>query len=246
MGGPIVPTELNPELDPALEREVRFFQKWGYLILEDALDPALLDPLRTALDAAHKRIGKEHIHQLLEEDDAFAPLLDNAPVMRRVRAVLGNCVQLHSATARVTSAGTPDQAWHRDGPWPMDPSGTPYGSLPGQINCGYFLDELNQENGPIVILPGSHRALFRPPEGHPHFPDELAVMARPGQALLFDGWLYHRGAANRSDDSRRVCLMCYQNAWMKSREPFDGPRVTKLREQGTPEQQLLLGAIERW
>lgn len=33
--------------------------------------------------------------------------------------------------------------------------------------------------------------------------------------------------------SRRTCLMCYQNAWMKSREPFDGPRVSKLRQQGT-------------
>ena len=41
-------------------------------------------------------------------------------------------------------------------------------------------------------------------------------------------------------------LMCYQNAWMKSREPFNGPRVTKLREEGTPQQKLLLGAIPKW
>ncbi|MCY4353183.1 MAG: hypothetical protein OXC09_00100, partial [Truepera sp.] len=54
---------------------------------------------------------------------------------------------------------------------------------------------------------------------------------------------YHRGAANTSTENRRVCLMCYQNAWMKSREPFDGPRVTALRENGTAEQQLLLGAF---
>ena len=40
--------------------------------------------------------------------------------------------------------------------------------------------------------------------------------------------------------------MCYQNAWMKSRETFDGPRVTALREKGTKEQKLLLGAIDRW
>ena len=49
----------------------------------------------------------------------------------------------------------------------------------GQINCGYFLDELTMENGPIVIVPGSHRAPFKPPEGHPVFPDQKFVLAKP-------------------------------------------------------------------
>ena len=100
------------------------------------------------------------------------------------------------------------------------------------------------ENGPIVIVPGSHRALFRPPEGHPKFPDEKYVLAKPRQAVFFSGWLYHRGAANRSEQRRRVCLMCYQNAWMKSREPFDGPRVTEIKENGTPLQKLLIFSSE--
>ena len=241
-----VPRRLNPDPDPAFEQEVAFFLKWGYLIVEEAVTAEQVDILRTALDAAFARSGEQFIHQLLEEDEGFAFLLDNPPVFRRVKAILGTCVQLHSTTARITTGDDPDQDWHRDGPWPMDPAGTPYGSLPGQINCGYYLDEITGENGPIVILPGSQRVLFRPPEGHPRFPDELRVLARPGQAVLFDGWLYHRGAANTSGTRRRVCLMCYQNAWMKSREPFDGPRVTALRETGSNEQKLLLGAIQKW
>jgi ectoine hydroxylase-related dioxygenase (phytanoyl-CoA dioxygenase family) len=163
-----------------------------------------------------------------------------------MKAILGNCVQLHSATARITKPGQPDQNWHRDGPWPMDPAGTPYGGIPGQINCGYYLDETTMENGPIVVVPGSQRALFRPPAGHPKFPDEKHVFATPGQAVMFDGWLYHRGAANHSQQHRRAIMMCYQHAWMKSREPFDGPRVTKLREEGSPERKLLLGGMPRW
>ncbi|MEM7539881.1 MAG: phytanoyl-CoA dioxygenase family protein, partial [Chloroflexota bacterium] len=173
-------------------------------------------------------------------------LLDHPPVLTRMKALLGNCIQLHSATARVTTGGAPDQDWHRDGHWPVDPEGTPYGSIPGQINCGYYLDELTMDNGPIAIVPGSHRAPFKPPKGYPEFPDQKYVLAKPGQAVMFNGWLYHRGVANQSQESRRVCLMCYQNAWMKSRESFDGPRAKKMLEHGTNEQKLLLGAVTHW
>ena len=243
---PVVPTRLNPDLSIELQLEVNFFLKWGYLVVENALTDEQVRILRVTLDETFERLNSEFTHQLLEQDDRFSFLIDNPPVMERMKAILGNCVQLHSATARVTHPNQPDQNWHRDGPWPMDPDNTPYGSLPGQINCGYFLDELTMENGPIVIVPGSHRALFKPPEGHPVFPDQKVVLAKPRQAVLFDGWLYHRGAANSSPHRRRVCLMCYQNAWMKSREPFDGPLVTKLREEGSPERKLLLGEIPKW
>ena len=242
----IVPSQMNPELTPDRVREVNFFLKYGYLIVENALTAEQVESLRDALDQSYAKSGEMFIHQLLEEDARFAFLLDNPPVLERMKAILGNCVQLHSATARVTEPGTPDQDWHRDMPWPVDPDGTPYGSVPAQINCGYYLDELTLENGPIAVVPGSQKAPFRPPQGHPSFPDEMVVLAKPGQAVMFNGWIYHRGMANRSDRPRRTCLMCYQNAWIKSREPFDGPRVARLRTEGTREQRLLLGEIHSW
>lgn len=240
------PTSLNMELTPEQEREVAFFNRWGYLLVEDTLTPEQVETLRQALDEAVERKNAFMFGQLLEEDDRFGFLVDNPPVLTRMKALLGNCIQLHSATARVTRPGEPDQNWHRDGPWPIAPGGTPYGSLPAQINCGYYLDELTPELGPVGIVPGSHRAPFRPPASPVSFPDEKFILAKPGQAVMFDGWLYHRGCANTSEQRRRVCLMCYQNAWMKSREPFDGPRVTKLREEGSLERKLILGVIPRW
>ena len=261
---PIVPSQMNPDINPELWREVEFFKKWGYLIVDDAISKEAVAALCEAVDDILKRrekkrnsnekkkkasknfINEQFTKQLLEEDDRFAFLLDNPPVLKYMKAILGNCLQLHSATARITHPGDPDQDWHRDGPWPMDPEGTPFGSIPGQINCLYFLDELTMENGPTLIVPGSHRVPFAPPEGHPRFPNEKYILAKPGQAVLIDGWIYHRGTVNKSPKNRRGCYMCYQNAWMKSRETFDGPRMKKLRKDGTPEQRLLLGELECW
>ncbi len=240
------PAHLNGACSPQLREEVAFFQQWGYLVVDDALTSEQVDALRTALDATFAQNDEQFIHQLLECNEAFAFLLDNPPVFSRMKAILGECVQLHSATARVTLPGEKDQNWHRDVPWPVAPEGTPYGAIPGQINCGYYLDELSEENGPIVIVPGSQRVPFRPPICHAPFPEEVRVLAKPGQAVLFDGCLYHRGGANQSQAARRACLMCYQPAWMKSREPFDGPFAQRIRAEGSDEQKMLLGAIEHW
>ncbi len=108
--GPVVPPKLNVELDYELQQEVSFFLKWGYLIVNDAATPEQIEELRNALDESYERHNKnQFIGELLEEDDRFAFLLDNGPVMRRMEAILGTCVQLHSATARITEPGTPDQ-----------------------------------------------------------------------------------------------------------------------------------------
>ena len=181
----IVPTALNPPLTAELQQEVGFFLKWGYLVVDDAVTEQQVELLRGALDDTVRGRDEPFTHQLLEEDDRFALLLDNPTVLRRITAILGNCVQLHSATARVTRPGEPDQDWHRDGPWPVDPDGTPIGSTPGQINCGYYLDELTPDNGPIAIVPGSQRAPFRPPKGPPGVPRPTAGAGetRPGRAV---------------------------------------------------------------
>jgi len=151
----IVPKKLNPILSPELQNEVNFFLKWGYLIVNNALNEKEVATIRAAFnDTLNDKNKLNHIEVgLLEYDERFIFLLDNKPVIERIEAILGYCIQLHSATARVTEPNTPNQNWHRDGPWPVDPEGTPFGSIPGQINCGYYLDELTEENDPIAVVP---------------------------------------------------------------------------------------------
>ena len=49
---PIVPERRNPEITPELEQQVRFFQNWGYLVVDDAIVPEQVEILREAIDDA--------------------------------------------------------------------------------------------------------------------------------------------------------------------------------------------------
>lgn len=258
-----IPAVMNPEIDAKLAQEVAFFRKWGYLVIDDVLSAAEIGMLRSMVDVVYDRPHKSNvsaggkamnrinvndvmIYSLFEEDERFVFLLDHAPVLRRVQALLGNCIQLHSAQARVTQPGEPEQRWHRDTPFPQDPDGTPVGAGFGQIACAYYLDPLTDENGPLCILPGSHKALFRPPESPVPFPDERRIYAQPGQIVMFDCYLFHRGCANSSNDRRRAVFVAYENAWMKPREPHTGPILSALRAKGTPTQRMLLNEVVSW
>ena len=219
-----------------------FFTGVLNLIIDKALTDNQIVLLRKAFNKTFKKLkGKEHIdYNLFEYDKNFLFLLDNKPVIKRISAILGNCIQLHSASARLSSPGSKNQNWHRDGHWPVDPNGTPIGSIPGQINCGYYLDPLTEQNGPIAIVPGSQKALFKPPKKDFEFPDQKIIYANPGKAIIFNGWIYHRGLGNKSKSNRRVCLICYQNSWMKSRETFDGPIISKIKNNDTDFDELSL------
>lgn len=242
---PLVPRTLGIGPEAFADPEVRHYLRHGWLVIDDAIDPATVATLRAALDdLTARRPQAELVASLLEEDERFAVLLEVPAVMRRLHAILGTCLQLHSATARITRPGAPEQGWHRDGPWPVDPVGIPYGGIPAQINCGFYLD-ISPEAGPFVCIPGSHRAAVTARDHDAH-PGELRLVPAPGQAVLFDGWMLHRGGANRSRHERRACLMCYQHAWMKSRERFDGPIVQRLRARGSARTRLLLGEVGSW
>eukprot|EP01050_Picozoa_sp_SAG11_P047448 SAG11_NODE_24852_length_367_cov_0.768657_1_plen_58_part_10 len=51
------------------------------------------------------------------------------------------------------------------------------------LHCaGYFFDELTEDLGPTMVVPGSHRSPFRPPTTSagarpPSFPEEVRILA---------------------------------------------------------------------
>lgn len=121
----------------------------------------------------------------------------------------------------VKPPGYPGQAWHQDERFIP----TRDRSLTGVWIC---LDEADEENGCLHVLPGSHRdgAIFptRPhtqsgqfdgaDEAH-GFDDstEVAVPVEAGDVIFFNGYLLHRSFRNDSDRFRRALVNHYMNAW---------------------------------
>lgn len=71
-----------------------------------------------------------------------------------------------------------------------------------------FLDDFGPCNGATGLIPGSHQwpqALPKPQQQpQARHPDEIQVSGQAGDALIFDGHLWHRGRENHSGAPRRA------------------------------------------
>jgi ectoine hydroxylase-related dioxygenase (phytanoyl-CoA dioxygenase family) len=91
-----------------------------------------------------------------------------------------------------------------------------YASL--HITAMVAIDETNEANGSLEMIPGLHRRgllgeMWAPLEDEDteHRPYE-AVHCRPGDAVFFDSYAPHRSQPNRTDRARRVLYITYNKA----------------------------------
>ena len=140
--------------------------------------------------------------------------------LRVARAVLGQTelVQLiQQAHVKLPGDGI-DYRWHQDA------SNRRYGSelwtdVDGRgsfVQIALAIDPMTPDNGPLRMLPGSHRQGFA---AHPTTgelpPDRIDpdaavdVALEPGDAAVFGPFVIHGSAPNRSDQPRRLLLQGY-------------------------------------
>jgi hypothetical protein len=91
-----------------------------------------------------------------------------------------------------------------------------YASL--HITAMVAIDETNEANGSLEMIPGLHRRgllgeMWAPltDEDTEHRAYE-AVHCRPGDAVFFDSYAPHRSQPNRTDQARRVLYITYNKA----------------------------------
>jgi len=233
------------------ERDRLAFERDGFLLLEGALPPDRIELLTTAVDRVwwrHLGEAGEALHLLafLGEDEAFLELLDWPVTFPIVCDLLGwNIFMYHchlDVHPPVSGDGPTTWGWHQDGGRQnVDLDAHPRPRL--SVKVAYFLSDVSEaRRGNTLIIPGSHRwdVLPRPEDGLTNPEGVVPILARPGDALVFDRRLWHSRSANCSGITRKALFYAYTYRWIRPRDnmPIDPTWVDRL----TPARRQLLGA----
>ena len=164
-----------------LDREqIEFFAAQGYLVVNNAVTPALLDRLRRDFDrwvaesrshpAAYGETqdgrprfdvepGHSATHPALrrvasptEISDAYYEAMASSRMVEAVADLIGPNVKLHHTKVNSKLPRTPTKVdWHQDFPF------TPH-SNDDLVTALLMVDAVTDENGPLEVDPGSHQA----------------------------------------------------------------------------------------
>ena len=257
-----LPDPSRPVEVHASAEEVAGFVRDGYLVREQLFEGRQLDRLRAALDAVvavesrdagaergrDRRFGGLFLRHLMDKHPDFLDLLAYQPLLSVARAMLGPQVQVRGLSARVTNPGQPGQEthWHFHQRLIPDPV-PPFFSRPQTIDALIYLDDADDRNGPLLVVPGSHQRTDEdlPAGEYGDLPDQVTLRLPAGSVAICHGALWHRAMPNTAEGTvRRLLLLGYGPTWMKQSiygtRPEDG-LTTRLLESADAETRELLG-----
>lgn len=191
----------------------------GYVVLPAAIDDQLLADLNQRIDrlfeaegdAAGSEFKQEpgcrRLANLVNKDDLFSQVIAYQAVLPYVRHVLHD-FKLSSLNVRSAEPlGGVRQPLHADMAAIPDDRGD------WVCNVVWMLQDITQENGPLRVIPGTHRrrqlpqdALDDPIADHP---DQILLTGTAGTLVVINAHLWHGGMENRSHLPRRAMHAFY-------------------------------------
>jgi ectoine hydroxylase-related dioxygenase (phytanoyl-CoA dioxygenase family) len=238
--------------------ELAAFDRQGYIVRERLLPMDQVELLRAALDETVERdnrleteggraFGGIFIRHLMDKHPAFLEFLTFAPTLSVARAVLGPYVQIRGLTGRVCYPDDPNQEteWHFHQNLIPDPI-PPWFSRPQTMDVLLYLDDLTDLNGPLCVLPGSHRRTNEDlDEGQfDDLPGQVVLHLPAGSLIMANGSLWHRALPTRPGGTmRRLLIIGYGPTWMKGsiygERPADGLTRALLADADQQTRELL-------
>jgi hypothetical protein len=160
-------------------------------------------------------------------DDCAAPilaLLEGAPWLPFVRHVLGNSARLIHAGCVCSLPGSAVQGIHRDGKHLFSSSESGGSALPTHCLTVFLpLVPLTSAIGPTQFWPGTHAEFGDAPHANARSvtfaasPEisgiESQRVAVPGDAIIFDYRILHRGLPNDSEQARPLAYFTFAKPW---------------------------------
>ena len=243
----------------ATRAEIETLARDGYLVRERLLLLPEVERLRAALDetmAADKTLetqggrafGGIFIRHLLDKHPAFLEMLNFPPTVSVARALFGPAVQMRGFTGRVCYTDDPNQEteWHFHQRVIPDPI-PPMFSRPHTLDVLLYLDDIDDLNGPLCVVPGSHNRIHdeMTKEDFEDKPGQVTLRLPAGSCVICHGSLWHRALPTQPGGTiRRLLLFGYGPAWHKQSIYGDKPAnglTQALLKDGDEETRELLG-----
>jgi Phytanoyl-CoA dioxygenase (PhyH) len=218
----------------AVERAITILRREGLVVLDDLVDPALLEACRLEIIQRYPDYAKpDPVHYLgtypgrhtaplvidglLADPAIFAP----PPIMDIGHALLSGEKILESFGLLVSLPGCPNQGRHHDGLLFRD---TLLDRVlpPFALSIAIPLVPLGETNGTTAFWRGSHRGAHV--DGPPDFAPALPV----GSALVWDFRTHHSGRGNLSDQPRPVLFAVHSRDWWQEPKTVKANKYRKL------------------
>ena len=211
------------------------FKKWGYALIEDGMskDQCHLFIERLLEQAQGEKLAGvnsitpsgQYVHTLINKGEMFRGCIEQNPshvqagvlIENFLNETLGTGWICHSFLANGAEKGYYPQVLHLDqsplSPWITE-------EAPALVNTLYIPQDVNEENGGTLIIPGSHKNIIKAGSNGKigKLPPAINLEARAGTVMLFDGRLLHGTGVNHTNEIRFVAAMSNVKSWMRSQE----------------------------
>lgn len=197
------------------EAEQRLLAANGYLLIPSVLDSDAVDNLarhlrrmvrdmwdnRDTRSEKWEEMGVARV-PLDVHDPRYKELVEHPLLFGAAEAVVGPGCRVNGLSMRAPLPGFGQQGLHPDfaerqtsGPWQV-------------LAAMWYVSEITQDNGPLRVIPGSHRSARDPNDDMewismgPH-PNEVKLVGPAGSLILFNSAsLWHSGTLNYSAEPR--------------------------------------------
>ncbi|MCB1738861.1 MAG: phytanoyl-CoA dioxygenase family protein [Gammaproteobacteria bacterium] len=223
--------------------EIERYHEQGYLVIHDAVPAARLAQVQAEtermlevastiseptaaldLDPAHtpeqprvRRIKSPHQHS-----EFFHAFLSEPLILSLLDPLMPSGIRVHNTKINTKSAGVGEAIeWHQD--WAFYPH-----TNQDVLAVGIYLDDCTEDNGPMMVIPGSHKGpvydhhtdgyfcgAMDPDRCDCDFGSAVPLMGPAGTLTIHHARLVHGSAFNRSSRPRRFLLQAYAaaDAW---------------------------------
>jgi hypothetical protein len=202
------------------------FSDHGYVVLDGLIPPARADELFAAFDdlplggspsavpgaPPGRRQANERV---LVRDPRFVDVLREDELLDAVGAALGDDFHLLAYEAiEIPAGGGKARDWHSDFHFATE--------APLVVNVAIYLQDMDDEHGPLHVVPGSQRWNREPTpaEVESELPDEVKLSIPRGSAVVFHGRLWHTGSRNASSEPRRAIFPYFGQRWIRRMDDF--------------------------